>query len=104
MILSWLEAERPRDLALARGLADWIDEIEDLLAGRQAGGGFAGHEAPNWAKRSPPTMRPGKPMFAPDDDQPLAIMIGAPTQIHGVAYENPGAEQWPRAGWCNPSA
>ena len=37
------QVEGARDLALARGLAGLLDEVEDLLAGRQAGGGFAGH-------------------------------------------------------------
>ena len=63
MILSWPDSPNARAISrLPAGWPDWFDEVEDLLAGRQAGRWFAGHEAPNWARRSPPTMLPAAPV------------------------------------------
>ncbi len=53
------EPERAGNLALSRGLSGGFDEVEDLLGGRQAGGRFAGHVVPNWARPWPPTMPRG---------------------------------------------
>ena len=67
-----LEAERPGDLALARGLVARLDEVEDLLAGGQAGSlGFLGHRL----QPRHPGLDPGSTLLHPADEQERWIRI-----------------------------